>query len=311
MKKLVSIVTPIYNEEENVQELYSQLKKLMRNEKKYNFEIITVEHGSSDTSFEKLVKLHQKDRRLKILQLSKNFGSADSGLSAGLQFAKGDAAVITMGDLQEPPEVISQFLRKWEEGFDIVYGIIKKRADSSFTRKIMSLTYYKILNFLTNNLFPQNAADFRLIDRKVYEVVNNMPEQNKFLRGMTVWTGFKQIGIPFKRVKRFAGKPKADFITALRVASNGIFSFSYFPLKIITALGLLVSFISFSMIIVQLVLFAIYGRVEPGQTTLVILISFFFGILFLILGIIGEYLSRIYDEVKQRPTYIVKNKIGL
>ena len=308
---LISIVTPIYNEEENVQELYRELKKLMQNEKKYNFEIIAVEHGSSDTSLEKLIKLHKKDRRLKILQLSKNFGNADAGIAAGLVFAKGDAAAIMMADLQESPQVVSRFLRKWEQGYEIVYGIIKKRADSSFARKIMSLAYYKILNLVTGNLFPPNVADFRLMDKKVYQTINNMPERNKFLRGMTIWTGFKQIGIPYERLPRFAGTPKADFATALKVAINGIFSFSYLPLRLITLLGIAVSLLSFFMIVVQLILLALYGRVTPGQTTIVILISFFFGVLFLILGIIGEYLSRIYDEVKQRPTYIVKNKIGL
>lgn len=311
MVKLISIVTPIYNEEENIEELYKQLNKFFKIEKKYNFEIIAVEHGSIDTSFEKLLKLHKKDKRLKILQLSKNFGNADAGIAAGLVFAKGDAAVIMMADLQESPEIISKFLRKWEEGFEIVYGIIKKRADSTYTRKFFSLAYYKILNRMTNNLFPPNVADFRLIDKKVYLAVNNMPERNKFLRGMVIWTGFKQTGIPFNRAPRFGGSPKADFKTALNVAKNGIFSFSYLPLRVITLLGVLVSLLSFLMIIVQLVLLAIYGKVSPGQTTVVILISFFFGMLFLILGLIGEYLSRIYDEVKGRPTYIVKNKIGI
>ncbi len=310
MKKLISFVIPIYNEQENVNELYKRLTGLIDSERRYDFEIIAVEHGSTDSSFELLHSLHKKDKRIKILQLSKNFGSADAGIAAGLIFANGDAAVITMADLQEPPEMISQFLRKWEQGYEIVNGIVKERPDVATTRRIASVLYYKILNLLTGNLFPENVSDFRLIDKKVYQVVNQMPERNKFLRGMITWTGFQQVSIPFKRRARYSGVSKADFRTVFKVALNGIFSFSYFPLKMVTYLGFLVSAISFSMIILQLILFVIYGRVAPGQTTVVLLISFFFGILFLILGIIGEYLARIYDEVKGRPTFIVKNKIG-
>ena len=310
MKKLISIVTPIYNEEENLAELYKRLVKMMDGESEYNFEVIAVDHGSVDNSFERLVTIHKKDKRFKILQLSKNFGSADAGIVAGLSFAKGDAAILIMADLQEPPELIPKFISKWEAGFEIVYGIVKKRPGVSILRKVLSVLFYKILNKLTGNLFPENVSDFRLIDKKVYQIIGQMPERNKFLRGIISWTGFKQTGIPFERSPRFAGVSKADFATVLLVAANGIFSFSYLPLRMVTILGFFLSAISFLMIIVQIILFAIYGRVAPGQTTTVTLISFLFGMLFLILGIIGEYLARIYDEVKQRPQFIVKSRIG-
>ena len=309
-KSLISIVIPFYNEQENVEELYRRFAMLFALEKKYNFELIAVEHGSTDSTFAKLLDLHQKDKRVKILQLSKNFGTADAGIVAGLHFVKGSALVITTADLQDPPEVISKFLRKWENGYEIVYGIIKKRADTSFSRKILSLLFYKILNLATGNIFPQNVSDFRLIDKRVYEVVKTMPERNKFLRGIIIWTGFSQTGVPFNRSKRFAGESKADFLTVLKVAANGIFSFSYAPLKLVTIMGFILSLISFSMIIVQISLFMIYGRGAPGISTIVILISFLFSMLFLILGVIGEYLSRIYDEVKQRPNFIVRKKLG-
>jgi len=311
MKKLISIVTPIFNEEENIDELYKRLAVVMDGEKKYDFEIIAVEHGSGDKSFEKLLSLNKKDKRIKILQLSKNFGSADAGIVAGLSFTNGDATIITMADLQEPPELISQFLRKWEQGYEIVYGIVKKRPDASIFRRIGSVLFYKILNVMTGNLFPENVSDFRLIDRKVCQVINSMEERNKFLRGMIIWTGFKQTGVPFKRARRFAGKSKADFMTVLKVAANGIFSFSYMPLKTVTLLGFVLSIISFLMIVFQIALFIIFGRGAPGISTIIVLVSFLFGMLFLILGVIGEYLSRIYDEVKKRPNFIVRNKIGL
>ncbi len=310
MKKLLSIVIPIYNEQENISELYNRLKDLMVKEKNYDFEIIAVEHGSKDATLERLIEINKKDKRLKILQLSKNFGSADSGITAGLNFAKGDAAIIIMADLQEPPQIISDFLRKWEEGYEIVYGIVKKRPGVSKTRNLSSIMFYKILNKLTGNIFPENVSDFRLVDQKVYQIINQMPERNKYLRGLIGWTGFKQTGIPFDRSERFAGESKADFITVLKVALNGIFSFSYIPLRIVTVLGFILSVISFSMIAVQITLFIVIGRGAPGISTIVVLISFLFGMLFLILGVIGEYLARIYDEVKQRPNFIVRSKIG-
>lgn len=310
MKKLISIVTPIFNEEGNIDKLYRELSAIFKKEKKYDFEIIAVEHGSTDSSFEKLLTLHKKDKRLKILQLSKNFGYADAGISAGLAFSLGDAAVIIMADLQEPPPLISQFLRKWEQGFEIVYGIVKKRPDASILRRILSVLFYKVLNIMTNNIFPENVSDFRLIDKKVYQIVNQMPERNRFLRGMIAWTGFKQTGIAYRRSPRFAGKSKAYFLTVFNLATTGIFAFSYMPLKLVTILGFLLTFFSFCVLVFHLVLFAIYGRVQPGITTIVLLVTFLFGMLFFILGIIGEYLSRIYEEVKQRPNFIIKNKIG-
>ena len=311
MKKLLSIVTPLYNEEENVNELYKELLKVINGEKKYNFEIIAVEHGSHDKTYQKLLHIRKKDKHLKILQLSKNFGSADAAIFAGLNFTIGDAAVIMMGDLQDPPQMIPKFIRQWEKGNEIVYGIIRKRADASYGRKISSLMFYKILNRLTGNLFPENVSDFRLIDKKVYEAVRNMPERNKFLRGMIIWSGFSQIGIPFDRAKRYAGESKADFLTVLKVAANGIFSFSYAPLKLVTLLGFVLSVISFLLIVYQIALFILFGQGNPGISTIIVLLGFLFGMLFLILGVIGEYLARIYDEVKQRPSFIVREKIGL
>jgi len=308
--KLISIVIPFYNEEDNINELYKRLSNLFVTEKKYNFEIIAVEHGSSDLTLSKLLAINKKDKRLKIVELSRNFGSADPGILAGISFAKGDALVITMADLQEPINLISKFLRKWEEGFEIVNGIVEKRPDASFARRVLSILFYKILNLMTGNIFPENVSDFRLVDKKVYEVVKRMPERNKYLRGVIAWTGFRQIGIPFERKARFAGQSKADFITVLTVAANGIFSFSYVPLRIAIFIGFFLSIISFLVILLQLSLFTIYGRGAPGISTIVILTSFLFGMLFLILGIIGEYLARIYDEVKGRPSFIVKNLIG-
>lgn len=308
-KKLISIVVPIYNEELGIPELIKQLTYFAKKTKNYDFEFLLVENGSADNSFLFLKKYAKADSRIKILQLSKNIG-CDGGIEAGMQQAKGDGLVIMMADLQEPIELISEFIIKWEQGYEIVYGKVKKRT-GKFFRNIASMAFYKIINILTGNMFPENASDFRLIDKKVYQTINNMQERNKYLRGLIAWTGFKQIGIPFDRNNRFAGESKANFLNVLSVAVNGIFSFSYIPLRFISILGFMITLTSFILGIFYLYLYSIWGRVTPGATTTILLILCLFGILFFVLGIISEYLVRIYEEVKKRPIYIVKNKINL
>lgn len=308
-QKLISIVIPIYNEELGIPELVKQLTKFINKSTDYEFEVIFVEHGSLDNSFSLLQKFAKKDSRIKILQLSKNFG-CDGGIAAGMRFAKGDACVIMMADLQEPIELISEFIKKWGHGYEIVYGVVKKRT-AGFFRNISSVLFYKIINSLTNNMFPENASDFRLIDKKIYEAINAMGEQNKYLRGLIMWTGYKSIGIPFNRTKRFAGISKANFMTVLKVAFNGIFSFSYLPLRFVTFLGVGITIISFFMILFYLYIFVVHGREAPGAATSILLTLSLFGILFFVLGIISEYLARIYDEVKARPQFIIKNRVNL
>lgn len=308
LKKL-SIVIPVYNEEEVIPELIKQLRIFINKKKEYYFEVIIIEHGSIDRSYELLKKTAKEDKRFKILRLSRNFG-ADNAITAGMHYATGDALVIMMADLQEPIELIVDFIKKWEEGYEIVYGIVKKRT-AGLMRNFLSILFYKIMSLMTGNLFPENVSDFRLIDKKVYQVINQMKEQNKYLRGLINWTGFRQVGIAFDRKPRFAGKSKATFGNVLYVALNGIFSFSYTPLRLISVLGIIITLISFIMIIIYLFLYFIYGRINPGVTTIIILMLFLFGILFFALGIISEYFARIYEDVKARPTFIVKQKINL
>jgi polyisoprenyl-phosphate glycosyltransferase len=309
MKRLVSIVIPAYNEEEVLDELQTRLKKVMGDNSNYEFEVIIVENGSWDLSFEKLLKINEADPRFKVVKLSKNFG-CDGGITAGLKYASGDAAVIMNADLQDPPEMITQFIKKWEEGYEIIYGIIRKREGVSFTRKILSSLAYVIIYNLTHEAIPKNASDFRLIDKKVYTIVNDMGEKNKFLRGVIAWTGFKQAGIPYERPARFAGETKAGFCAAFNVAMNGIFSFSYFPLHLATILGFVISIATFILVFIEIGLFLVYGQVVPGFTTTIILMLFLFGMLFFLIGIVGIYIARIYDEVKGRPNFIVAERIG-
>lgn len=308
-KKKISFVIPVYNEALGIPQLIKVLTSFINKNPAYSFEIILVENGSVDNSFELLLKASKKDKRFKVLQLSRNFG-CDGGIVAGMHEATGDACVIMMADLQEPIEIVAKFIKKWEQGYEIVYGIVKKRT-SGIVRNFSSVLYYKLLNLSTNNAFPENVSDFRLIDKKVLETINSMPEQNKYLRGLVTWTGFKHTGIEFDRMERFAGESKADFITVLRVAKNGIFSFSYLPLRFVSYLGIMITIISFVMIIFYLILFLIEGRVAPGITSIILLMLFLFGVLFFILGIISEYIARIYEEAKHRPEFIVKSKINI
>jgi dolichol-phosphate mannosyltransferase len=309
MKKLISIIIPAYNEEAVLEELKKRLQNIMNTCSNYDFEVIIVENGSVDSTFERLIAIHHGDPRFKIVQLSRNFG-CDGGITAGLEYAKGEAAVIMNADLQDPPELIPQFIQKWESGYEIVYGIIQKREGVNAIRRVLSRAAYMIIFKLSNQMIPENASDFRLIDRKVYIIINSLKEKNKFLRGLVVWTGFKQTGIPFERQPRYAGESKADFRTVWNVAMNGIFSFSYFPLKIATFLGFLLFTLTFIMALIEIYLYLMFGREVPGFTTLILVILLCFGMFFLMFGIMGTYIERIYDEVKQRPNYIVNNAIG-
>lgn len=307
--KKISIIIPVYNEERVIPHLIQELTQFAKKKHAYDFEFILVENGSDDNSYDLLNQYAKKDTRIKILQLSRNFG-CDGGITAGMKYATGDACVILMADMQEPIHLIAEFVRQWEKGYKIVYGIVQKRQDSKL-RNMSSRLFYKMINTLAQTKFPENASDFRLIDKKVYTAINNMPEQNKYLRGLVMWTGFRHIGIPFDRKKRFAGESKADLKTVIYVALNGIFSFSYLPLRLVSYLGLVLTIISFALSMIYLALFFIYGRIAPGAATIILITLFLFGVLFFILGIISEYIARIYDEVKRRPHFIINKKVNL
>lgn len=324
MRKLVSIVISAYNEELCIRELAIRLREFMARQTRYDFEVIFVDHGSTDKTFELMEKVNEADPRFKIVQLSRNFGIVDYGLSAGIRYASGDAVVLMNADLQDPPEVIGRFLAKWEDGYDIVYGLITRREGVSLIRKMVSPLFYWMMSRLTEGQIPKNATDFRLMDRAVYEAIKQMPEHNRFLRGMVAWTGFRQIGVPFVRAPRFAkgseGGGARDFSLfkflpkTVRIISNAIFSFSDLPLKIITFIGLGTSLLSFAMAGFYLTYYLVYGVTSPGYvrgfTSTMLIMLFFFGMLFISLGIIGGYIARIYEEVKQRPIFIVKRRIG-
>ena len=305
----MSIVIPAFNEQDCVEELAERLTEIFNLEINYSWEVIFIENGSIDATWEKLLILAKKEPRFKILRLSRNF-RMDGGLTAGLNFIKGDACVLMSADLQDPPEMIPKFLRKWEEGFENIYGVVRQRKGTKLLRKFNSILFYKIAAKLTNRMIPENASDFRLVDRKVYEVVKQMNERNRFVRGLFAWVGFKSIGIPMDRPARFAGKSNADTFKVLELAVKGLLAHSFKPLRFISVIGLILSLVSVLSIILLALAAIFVGVPFAGFGTIVALIIGGFGFQTLLLGIVSEYLGLVYEETKSRPNFIVTEKIG-
>lgn len=308
--KLISLIIPAYNEEACVEELVSRLQALFSRENNYNFEVIIIENGSEDSTWEKLHAAANKDSRFKIIQLSRNF-RMDGGLTAGLDYVTGDACVLMTADLQDPPELISDFLRKWEEGYENIYGIVTKRTGTGPIRTLNSRMFYWLAGKLTDGRIPRNASDFRLVDKKVYEVVREMKERNRFVRGLFAWVGFNSIGVEMIRPERFAGVSNAHTLKVLDLAFKGIFAHSYKPLKIITLFGIGVSGLSIISIIPLSLLWIVKGVPFAGFGTLVTFFMLMIGILAFMIGIVSEYVGLIYEETKARPNYIIREKINL
>ena len=303
-KKLISLIIPAYNEEDCVDELFSRLVGVFATEEQYNFEVVIVENGSIDSTWEKLQAIAAKDSRFKILKLSRNF-RMDGGLTAGLDFIKGDACVLMTADLQDPPELIPQFLRLWEQGYENIYGVITKREGTGPIRTMNSKLFYWLAGKLTDGRIPRNASDFRLVDRKVYLAVRGMTERNRFVRGLFAWAGFNSIGVPMERPPRFGGVSNAHTLKVLDLAFKGIFAHSYKPLRLITVFGFVLSALSFISIVPLFFLWLFVGVPFAGFGTLVGLFLLVFGIVSLMLGILSEYVGLIYEEVKSRPNYVV------
>lgn len=310
MKKLISIVIPAYNEQDNVDELAKRLQAVFAVNPNYDFEAIIVENGSLDNTYEKLLAVHQQDPRFKILQLARNF-RMDGGITAGLNSATGDAAVIMTADLQDPPELITEFIKKWEEGYENIYGIVTKRNGTGLIRRFNSQLFYKVANALTDGKIPSNVSDFRLVDKKVYETINSIHERNRFIRGLFAWVGYKSIGIKHERAERFAGVSGAHTLKVIDLALKGIFAHSYVPLKLITIIGIIVSMLSFLLLAWTLIKAVFWGVPFAGYAMIMTVMLLMFGILFTMLGIVSEYVGLIYEEVKQRPNYIISKKVGL
>lgn len=306
MKKLVSIVIPAYNEEDCINELADRLILLFALEINYNFEVVIIENGSTDSTLDKLIEISKKDSRFKTLVLSRNF-RMDGGVTAGLDYINGDACVIMTADLQDPPELIPDFLRLWEIGYENIFGVVTKRNGTNIIRRINSQIFYWVAGKLTDGRIPRNASDFRLVDKKLYIAVKSMKERNRFVRGLFAWVGFKSIGVPMERPRRHGGISKAHTFKVIDLAFKGIFAHSYKPLRIITVFGLLLSGSSFLSIFPLAYLWLSHGVPFAGFGTLVSLTLLLIGIFTLMIGILSEYIGLIYEEVKSRPNYIVSD----
>ena len=309
-RQLISVVIPAYNESDCVDELARRLQSVMAEEAGYDFEVVIVENGSHDDTWDKLCAIAAADPRFKILQLARNFGM-DGGLTAGLAHVTGDAAVVMTADLQDPPELIGEFLRKWEEGYENVYMVVSRRQGTGPLRTFNSKAFYWLAGKLTDGAIPRNASDFRLVDRGVYQTVNSMQERNRFVRGLFAWAGYKSVGIEHERPPRFGGESKAHSLKVLDLAFKGIFAHSNVPLRLITVTGLAVSAISLLVLVVFSVRWLAYGVPFDGFGTLIGFTLLLFGILFSMIGVVSEYVGLIYEEVKQRPNFVVRRRVGL
>ena len=310
MKK-VSVVIPMYYEEEVAEECYKRTNKVLENLENYEYEIIFVNDGSKDKTLEILENIASKDNNVKVVSFSRNFGH-QAAVTAGLKYVTGDAILIIDSDMQDPPELLPEMLKLWEEGNEVIYAKRKVRKGESQFKLFTAKMFYKVLNGLSDVEIPKDTGDFRLVDRKVVDVVNIMPEHNKFLRGLFSWVGFKQTPFEYERQERFAGETKYPLKKMLKLAGDGIVGFSSKPLKIIGGLGVLLIAITFLFLICVLAINGVYpGKVSAGWSSLMIVMLFLSGVQLLSLYIIGEYISRIYDESKKRPQYIVDKKINV
>ncbi|MBN8658591.1 MAG: glycosyltransferase family 2 protein [Anaerolineae bacterium] len=304
MKITYSIIAPIYNEIDNLPELYRRVKEVMDSNGE-PWEFILVDDGSTDGSTEKIRELAEKDKTIRPVIFARNFGH-QVAITAGWDYARGDAIVIIDADLQDPPEVILELAKKWKEGYEVVYAVRGEREGESWFKLWTASLFYRLIYRITDVKIPVDTGDFRLMDRKVVDVLKQMKERHRFPRGMSAWVGFKQIGVTYKRAARVAGVTKYPLRKMLKLALNAITGFSYFPLQVATFFGFVSAGISILAIPVVVVMRIAGSGAFFGQATTLIAVLFLGGVQLISLGILGEYVGRLYDEAKGRPLYIVR-----
>jgi polyisoprenyl-phosphate glycosyltransferase len=305
---LHSIVIPVYNEVDCLEPLFTRMKRVMRDLKDPS-EVILVDDGSTDGSGEVLDRCHEEDPRFKVVHFSRNFGH-QIAITAGTEYAQGDTVTFIDADLQDPPEVILEFVQKWRDGFDVVYGIRRTREGETLFKLWTAKIFYRVIRMLTDQNIPVDTGDFRLIDKKVAIAFLSLPERHRYVRGLFSWVGFKQAGIQYDRENRVAGQTHYPFPKMIKLAFDAVASFSFIPLRIATAIGFFASFGAFGGIVWALSIKFISNRAIHGWTSMMLAMFFMGGTQLFCLGMLGEYIGRTYDEVRKRPLYIIQSIKG-
>ncbi len=308
MEKIdIGVVVPAYNEEENIGPLYKRLSEALE-QISSSFEILFVDDGSSDKTIEEIEKLQMQDARVRYVSFSRNFGH-EMANTAGFRSVRGQAVVIIDADLQDPPEVIVDMYQKFKEGYDIVYAKRKKRDRESWLKKKTSKWFYKVMQVLSDTEIPLDTGDFRLLSRRVVDEINSLNEKNRFFRGLTHWVGFNVTYVEYDREARHAGETKYNYFKLFKLAFDAILSFSYKPLKIFSVMGFLTALFAFLNLVYWIVMKVVFNHhAVEGWTSLVTILLLFFGIIMIQISVIGEYIARIYEEVRNRPLYIISKQ---
>lgn len=304
----ISVVVPLYNEELNIDYLFERLRSVL-NHLNMTYEIVCVNDGSRDNTLERLIDYHHQDNRIKVVNLSRNYGK-EIALSAGLDYALGEAVVPIDADLQDPPELIEELVAKWREGYDVVYATRRTRHGESWLKRFTANSFYRIIDSISRVPIPRDTGDFRLLDRCVVEAIKQLPERNRFMKGLFAWVGFKQTSVLFDRPSRHQGETTWNYWRLWNFALDGITSFSFLPLKVWSYIGLLVAIPSFFYASVLVLRTIIFGTQVAGYASIMVAILFLGGVQLVSLGVIGEYLGRVYEEVKGRPLYLVRETYG-
>jgi polyisoprenyl-phosphate glycosyltransferase len=304
----ISVIIPFYNESSSIKPLFSRLTPLLK-QLQISYEIICINDGSTDKTLETLVEFNQQDPAIKIVSLSRNFGK-EIALTAGLDYASGAGVIPLDADLQDPPELIVQLIAKWREGYDVVYATRRSRQGETWLKKISAKGFYRTIGKMSNVPIPPNTGDFRLLDRRVVEAIKKLPERTRFMKGLFSWVGYKQTAVFFDREPRCAGKTTWSYWKLWNFALDGIISFSFLPLKVWSYVGISISLISLVYALLLVIRTLIFGVDVPGYASLMVAILFLGGIQLITLGVLGEYLGRVYEEVKGRPLYLVREEYG-
>jgi glycosyltransferase involved in cell wall biosynthesis len=304
----LSLVIPMHNEEQALEPLFARLDTALPG-LGLDIEIVCVDDGSRDATFAILTERAKDDPRLRLLSLSRNFGK-EAALTAGLEAAAGNLIVPLDADLQDPPELISEFLALWEQGYDVVYGVRTDRRHDTALKRFSAFAFYRVFNALSEQPIPSSTGDFRLMDRQVVDAILELPERSRFMKGLFAWVGFRQAGVPYARPARTAGTTSWGYFKLWRFAKDGVTSFSTAPLKVWTTVGVVAAILAAIYALVLIVRVLVIGRDVPGYASMMVAILFGFALQMIAFGVIGEYIGRIYEEVKGRPLYVIRQRLG-